>query len=52
MNGAVLETQSSHTDAFVVFHDEIESKVFDEKVRIVAQRLVNLRRVNKIVFKI
>ena len=39
MDGAVLETERNDAHALALVHDEVESEVLDEEVRVVAQRL-------------
>lgn len=39
MNSSVLKTQSRDSNTLIALHDEIESKVLDEEVGIIFQRL-------------
>jgi hypothetical protein len=39
MDGSVLQTKSDHATAFAFLHQQIQSKVFDEVIAIVAKRL-------------
>lgn len=41
MNSSVLKTQSRDANTLITLHDEIESKVLDEEVGIIFQRLKN-----------
>jgi hypothetical protein len=39
VDGAVLHVEGGDTDALAVLHDEVEGKVLDEEVGVVAERL-------------
>lgn len=39
MQRSILHVESEHTDTFAVLHQEVERKVLDEKVCVVAERL-------------
>ena len=39
VKGAVFHVESNHADTLAILHDEIECKIFDEKVGVVTQRL-------------
>jgi hypothetical protein len=39
VKGSILHVEGNNADTFTVLHDQIQSKVFDEKVGVVAERL-------------
>ena len=39
MDGAVFKTQGNHSTAFSFLHEQVEGKVFDKVVAVIAQGL-------------